>query len=150
VPLSGFAPGLELVKFLLLPVIVGIVYQLGSEARLFRAMLLEESSRDYVRTARAKGLAEPAVLFGHVLRNAWLPILTHIGALLPYMFLGSLVFESFFGIPGLGTFTIEAISAQDFAVVHAMVFLGSLLYILAYLATDIAYTLVDPRVRLTG
>jgi peptide/nickel transport system permease protein len=150
VPLSGFAPGLDLLKFLLLPVVVGIVYQLGSEARLFRAMLLEESSRDYVRTARAKGLTEPAVLFGHVLRNAWLPILTHIGALLPYMFLGSLVFESFFGIPGLGTFTIEAISAQDFAVVHAMVFLGSLLYILAYLATDIAYTFVDPRVRLTG
>jgi peptide/nickel transport system permease protein len=150
VPLSGFAPGLDLLKFLLLPVVVGIVYQLGSEARLFRAMLLEESSRDYVRTARAKGLAEPAVLFGHVLRNAWLPILTHIGALLPYMFLGSLVFESFFGIPGLGTFTIEAISAQDFAVVHAMVFLGSLLYILAYLATDIAYTFVDPRVRLTS
>jgi len=150
VPLSGFAPGLDLLKFLMLPVIVGIVYQLGSEARLFRAMLLEESSRDYVRTARAKGLAEPAVLFGHVLRNAWLPILTHIGALLPYMFLGSLVFESFFGIPGLGTYTIEAISAQDFAVVHAMVFLGSMLYILAYLATDVAYTFVDPRVRLTG
>jgi peptide/nickel transport system permease protein len=149
VPLSGFAPGLDLLKFLLLPVIVGIVYQLGSEARLFRAMLLEESSRDYVRTARAKGLSEPAVLFGHVLRNAWLPILTYVGALLPYLFLGSLVFESFFGIPGLGTFTIEAISAQDFAVVHAMVFLGSLLYILAYLATDIAYTFVDPRVRLT-
>ena len=150
VPLSGFAPGLDLLKFLLLPVIVGIVYQLGSEARLFRAMLLEEASRDYVRTARAKGLAEPAVLFHHVLRNAWLPILTHVGALLPYMFLGSLVFESFFGIPGLGTYTIEAISAQDFAVVHAMVFLGSMLYILAYLATDIAYTFVDPRVRLTG
>jgi peptide/nickel transport system permease protein len=150
VPLSGFAPGLDLLKFLLLPVIVGIVYQLGAEARLFRAMLLEEASRDYVRTARAKGLSEPVVLFSHVLRNTWLPILTHIGALLPYMFLGSLVFESFFGIPGLGTYTIEAIAAQDFAIVHAMVFLGSILYILAYLVTDIAYTFVDPRVRLTG
>lgn len=150
VPLSGFAGGLDLTRFLLLPVLVGIVYQLGSEARLFRAMLLEESGRDYVRTARAKGLTEPAVLFGHVLRNAWLPILTHLGALLPYLFLGSLVFESFFGIPGLGTYTIEAISAQDFAVVHAMVFLGSLLYISAYLVTDLAYTFADPRVRLTG
>lgn len=150
VPLSGFAAGFDLLKFLVLPVLVGIVYQLGAEARLFRAMLLEEASRDYVRTARAKGLAEPVVLFGHVLRNTWLPILTHIGALLPYMFLGSLVFESFFGIPGLGTYTIEAISGQDFAAVHAMVFLGSSLYILAYLATDIAYTLVDPRVRLAG
>jgi peptide/nickel transport system permease protein len=150
VPISGFAPGLDLAKFLLLPVIVGIVYQLGSEARLFRAMLLEEIGKDYVRTARSKGLPESAVLFRHVLRNAWLPILTHVGALLPYAFLGSLVFESFFGIPGLGSYTIEAINAQDFAIVHAMVFLGSLLYIAAYLATDIAYTWVDPRVRLTG
>lgn len=150
VPISGFAPGLDLAKFLLLPVLVGIVYQLGSEARLFRAMLLEEIGKDYVRTARSKGLAESAVLFRHVLRNTWLPILTHVGALLPYAFLGSLVFESFFGIPGLGSYTIEAINAQDFAIVHAMVFLGSLLYITAYLATDIAYTWVDPRVRLAG
>jgi peptide/nickel transport system permease protein len=126
VPLSGFVPGLD----------------------LFRAMLLEEVGKDYVRTARSKGLGEPAVLFGHVLRNAWLPILTHVGALLPYAFLGSIVFESFFGIPGLGTYVVEAIAGQDFAIVHTMVFLGSLLYILAYLATDIAYTFVDPRVRL--
>ena len=148
VPLSGFVPGLDLFKFLALPIVVGIVFQLGSEARLFRAMLLEEASTDYVRTARSKGLAEPAVLFRHVLRNAWLPILTHVGALLPYAFLGSIVFESFFGIPGLGTYVVEAIAGQDFAIVHTMVFLGSLLYILAYLATDIAYTFVDPRVRL--
>jgi peptide/nickel transport system permease protein len=149
VPLSGFVPGLDLVKFLALPLVVGIVYQLGSEARLFRAMLLEETTKDYVRTARSKGLSEVVVLFRHVLRNAWLPILTHVGALLPYAFLGSIVFESFFGIPGLGTYVIEAIGGQDFAIVHTMVFLGSLLYILAYLATDIAYTFVDPRVRLT-
>ena len=149
VPLSGFVPGLDLVKFLALPLIVGIVFQLGSEARLFRAMLLEETNKDYVRTARSKGLSEAVVLFRHVLRNAWLPVLTHVGALLPYAFLGSIVFESFFGIPGLGTYVIEAIGGQDFAIVHTMVFLGSLLYILAYLLTDIAYTFVDPRVRLT-
>ena len=83
-----------------------------------------------------------------MLRNAWLPILTHVGAALPYAFLGSIVFESFFGIPGPGTYVVEAIAGQDFAIVHTMVFLGSLLYILAYLATDIAYTFVDPRVRL--
>jgi peptide/nickel transport system permease protein len=148
VPLSGFVPGLDIVKFLALPIVVGIVFQLGSEARLFRAMLLEEVGKDYVRTARSKGLAEPTVLFGHVLRNAWLPVLTHIGAALPYVFLGSIVFESFFGIPGVGTYIVEAISGQDFAIVHTMVFLGSLLYIAAYLATDIAYTFVDPRVRL--
>ena len=149
VPLSGFVPGLDLVKFLALPLVVGIVFQLGSEARLFRAILLEETNKDYVRTARAKGLSEAVVLFRHVLRNAWLPVLTHVGALLPYAFLGSIVFESFFGIPGLGTYVIEAIGGQDFAIVHTMVFLGSLLYILAYLLTDIAYTFVDPRVRLT-
>ena len=149
VPLSGFVPGLDLFKFLALPIIVGIVFQLGSEARLFRAMLLEEINKDYVRTARAKGLPEAVVLFRHVLRNAWLPVLTHVGALLPYAFLGSIVFESFFGIPGLGTYVVEAIGGQDFAIVHTMVFLGSLLYILAYLATDVAYTFVDPRVRLT-
>ena len=149
VPLSGYAAGLDLVKFLALPLLVGIVYQLGSEARLFRAMLLEEAGKDYVRTARSKGLAEPAVLFGHVLRNAWLPIITHVGALLPYAFLGSIVFESFFGIPGIGTWVVEAIGAQDFAIVHTMVFIGSALYIAAYLATDIAYTFVDPRVRLS-
>ena len=148
VPLSGFVPGLDIFKFLLLPLVVGIVYQLGSEARLYRAMLPEEIGKDYVRTARAKGLTEAAVLFRHVLRNAWLPVLTHVGALLPYAFLGSIVFESFFGIPGLGTYVVEAIAGQDFAIVHTMVFLGSLLYILAYLATDIAYTFADPRVRL--
>ena len=148
VPLSGFVPGLDLFKFLALPIIVGIVFQLGSEARLFRAMLLEESNKDYVRTARSKGLSEAVVLFRHVLRNTWLPVLTHVSALLPYAFLGSIVFESFFGIPGLGTYVIEAINGQDFAIVHVMVFLGSLLYILAYLGTDIAYTFVDPRVRL--
>jgi len=148
VPLSGFVPGLDLFKFLALPIIVGIIFQLGSEARLFRAMLLEESNQDYVRTARSKGLSEAVVLFRHVLRNTWLPVLTHVSALLPYAFLGSIVFESFFGIPGLGTYVIEAINGQDFAIVHVMVFLGSLLYILAYLATDVAYTFVDPRVRL--
>jgi peptide/nickel transport system permease protein len=149
VPLSGFVPGLDIFKFLLLPLVVGIVYQLGSEARLYRAMLLEETGKDYVRTARAKGLTEAAVLFRHVLRNAWLPVLTHVGALLPYAFLGSIVFESFFGIPGLGTYVVEAISGQDFAIVHTMVFLGSMLYIVAYLLTDIAYTFADPRVRLS-
>jgi peptide/nickel transport system permease protein len=101
-----------------------------------------------VRTARAKGLSEAAVLFRHVLRNASLPILTSTVAVLPLLFLGSLIMESFFGIPGLGSFTIDAINAQDFAVVRAMVFLGSVLYIIGLILTDISYTLVDPRIRL--
>jgi peptide/nickel transport system permease protein len=111
-------------------------------------MFLEEIGKDYVRTARAKGLSEAAVLFRHVLRNASLPILTSTVAVLPLLFLGSLIMESFFGIPGLGSYTIDAINAQDFAVVRAMVFLGSVLYIIGLILTDISYTLVDPRIRL--
>ena len=104
--------------------------------------------KDYVRTARAKGLGEARVLFGHVLRNAMIPILTGAVVVIPRLFLGSLVLESFFGIPGLGSYTIEAINAQDFAVVRTMVFLGSVLYIAGLILTDLSYTLVDPRVRL--
>jgi peptide/nickel transport system permease protein len=148
VPISGYAPGLDAVKFLVLPVLLSLLSRLGGEARLYRAMLLEEVGRDYVRTARAKGIAEHWVLVRHVLRNALIPIITSAGAYLPYVFLGSLVFESFFGIPGLGTFVIEAISGQDFAIVRSMVFLGAVLYIASYVLIDLAYTWVDPRVRL--
>jgi peptide/nickel transport system permease protein len=148
VPISGFAPGLDAVKFLVLPVALSLLARLGGEARLYRAMLLEEVNKDHVRTARAKGLTEPAVLLRHVLPNAMIPILTSAGSYLPYVFLGSLLFESFFGIPGLGAYVVDAISAQDFAVVRAMVFLGSLLYVAAFLLIDVAYTWVDPRVRL--
>ena len=105
-------------------------------------------TRDYVRTARAKGLAEATVMFRHVLKNAMIPILTGVVAVIPLLFMGSLLSESFFGIPGLGSYTIDAIQAQDFAVVRAMVFMGSVLYILGLLLTDLSYTLVDPRVRL--
>jgi peptide/nickel transport system permease protein len=148
-PISGYAPGLSAVKFLLLPVLLSLVARLGVEARLYRAMFLEEVAKDYVRTARAKGLAEHVVLYRHVLRNALIPIITSAGSYLPYVFLGSLVFESFFGLPGLGAYVIEAISKQDFAVVRTMVFVGSLLYIATYALIDIAYTWVDPRVRLS-
>ncbi|MBI5257059.1 MAG: ABC transporter permease [Burkholderiales bacterium] len=149
VPISGFAAGLDVVRFLLLPVILSLLSRLGGEARLYRAMFLEETGKDYVRTARAKGLSEQRVLFRHVLRNALIPILTSAGTYLPYVFLGSLVFESFFGIPGLGAFVIEAIAGQDFAIVRTMVFLGALLYIASNVLIDIAYTWVDPRVRLS-
>jgi peptide/nickel transport system permease protein len=103
--------------------------------------------RDYVRTARAKGLAETTVLFRHVLKNAMIPILTGAVVVIPLLFMGSLLSESFFGIPGLGSYTIDAIQAQDFAVVRSMVFLGSVLYIAGLILTDISYTVVDPRVR---
>lgn len=149
VPISGYAGGLDLVRFLVLPVLLSAIARLGTEARLYRAMFLEEIGKDYVRTARAKGLAERVVMFRHVLRNAMIPILTSAGSYLPYVFLGSLVFESFFGIPGLGAYVIEAIGKQDFAIVRTMVFVGSLLYIASYVLIDIAYTWVDPRVRLS-
>ena len=148
VPISGFAPGLDAVRFLTLPIMLSLLARLGSESRLYRAMFLEEVGKDYVRTALAKGLSEQVVLFRHVLRNALIPIITSAGAYLPYVFMGSLVFESFFGIPGLGAFVIEAISGQDFAIVRTMVFLGSALYIASNVLIDIAYTWVDPRVRL--
>ena len=147
-PISGYAGGLDAMKFLLLPILLSLVARLGGEARLYRAMFLEEMGKDYVRTARAKGLAEITVLFRHVLRNALIPIITSAGSYLPYVFLGSLVFESFFGLPGLGAYVIEAITKQDFAIVRTMVFLGSLLYIATYVLIDIAYTWADPRVRL--
>ena len=148
VPASGFAGGLDMVVFLVLPVAIGILSRMGGEALFYRTMFLEEIGKDYVRTARSKGLSESVVLFRHVLGNALLPILTSTVAVLPLLFMGALIMESFFGIPGLGSFTIDAINGQDFAVVRAMVFLGSALYILGLVLTDISYTLADPRVRL--
>lgn len=147
-PISGYASGLDAFRFLVLPVAISVVAGLGANTRWYRTIFLEEISKDYVRTARAKGLSELAVLFRHVLRNAMIPILTGVVVVIPLLFMGSLLVESFFGIPGLGSYTIDAINAQDFAVVRAMVFIGSVLYILGLILTDISYTLVDPRVRL--
>ena len=149
VPISGYDTGFNSIKFLILPAIIGVIGGIGSGTRWYRTLFLEEINKDYVRTARAKGLSESAVLFRHVLRNALIPILTGVVVVLPLLFMGSLITESFFGIPGLGSYTIDAINSQDFAIVRAMVFLGSVLYILGLLMTDISYTLVDPRVRLS-
>ena len=147
VPISGYSGGLDAAKFLILPVIIGVIGGIGSSARWYRTIFLEEISRDYVRTARAKGLPERVVLFRHVLRNAMIPILTGVVVVIPTLFMGSLLTESFFGVPGLGSYTIDAINAQDFAVVRSMVFIGSVLYIVGLILTDISYTLVDPRIR---
>ena len=147
-PISGYSGGLDAAKFLVLPVIIGVIGGIGSSTRWYRTIFLEEITRDYVRTARAKGLPERVVLFRHVLRNAMIPILTGVVVVIPSLFMGSLLTESFFGIPGLGSYTIDAINAQDFAVVRSMVFIGSVLYIVGLLLTDISYTLADPRVRL--
>ncbi|MDH3688560.1 MAG: ABC transporter permease [Gammaproteobacteria bacterium] len=148
VPISGYDTGTASIKFVILPVIIGAIGGIGAGTRWYRTIFLEEIEKDYVRTARAKGLPERHVLFGHVLRNGLIPILTGVVAVLPLLFLGSLITESFFGIPGLGSYTIEAIQRQDFGIVRSMVFLGSALYILGLLLTDISYSMVDPRVRL--
>ena len=148
VPISGYAGGLDAVRFLILPVVIGVVGGIGSSSRWYRTLFLEEMGKDYVRTARAKGLAESVVLFRHVLKNAMIPILTGVVVVIPTLFLGSLLMESFFGIPGLGSYTIDAIQAQDFSVVRSMVFIGSVFYIVGLILTDISYTVVDPRIRL--
>jgi len=149
VPISGYQGGLEAIKFLALPVIVGVIAGMGASTRWYRTLFLEEINKDYVRSARAKGLSEIKVLFKHVLKNAMIPILTGVVVIIPTLFMGSLIMESFFGIPGLGSYTIDAIQHQDFEIVRVMVFVGTLLYILGLIMTDISYTLVDPRVRLS-
>ncbi len=148
VPISGYDTGFNAIKFTVLPILVGLIGGIGSSTRWYRTIFLEEMGKDYVRTAKAKGLSETRVLYQHVLMNGLIPILTGVVVILPSLFIGSLIVESFFAIPGLGSYTIDAISAQDFAIVRSMVFLGSVLYIIGLILTDISYTLVDPRVRL--
>ncbi len=149
VPISGYDTGLEAIKFLVLPVIIGVISGIGASTRWYRTIFLEEMNKDYVRTARSKGVSETRVMFAHVLRNAMIPILTGVVVVLPLLFMGSLLTENFFGVPGLGSYTIDAINRQDFAIVRSMVYLGSVLYIIGLLLTDISYTLVDPRIRLS-
>lgn len=146
-PISGYVDGVLGIKFLLLPIIISIIAGLGASSRWYRSIFIEELHKDYVRTAAAKGLSDGVMLYKHVLKNAMIPILTGVVAVLPLLFMGSLLLESFFAIPGLGSYTIDAIRDQDFAIVRAMVFLGTLLYILGLLLTDISYVWVDPRVR---
>lgn len=148
VPVSGFLPGWDMVRFLVLPIVIGIVGNFGGDIRFYRTLFLEEIGKDYVRTAYAKGLSQERVLFIHVLKNALIPILTNVPVQLLTLIMGSLLLENFFSIPGMGGFTISAVNAQDFSIVRAMVFLGSVLYMLGLLLTDICYCLVDPRVRM--
>ena len=149
VPISGYESGWDGLKFIILPVMIGVFSGMGAGVRWYRSIFLEQINQDYVRTARAKGLSEIRVMFAHVLPNGMLPILTGIVVVIPALFMGSLIMESFFGIPGLGSYTIDAINSQDFAIVKAMVFLGSVLYIIGLILTDISYTMFDPRVKLS-
>ena len=146
-PVSGYDTGAYALKFVILPIVIGIIGGIGQGVRWYRTIFLEEIGQDYVRTARAKGLPEFVVLFKHTLKNAMIPILTGVVVSIPFLFIGSLVLESFFAIPGMGSFMLEAIQRQDFAIVQAMVFLGAVMYVVGLILTDISYTLVDPRIK---
>jgi len=142
-----FWPDLPLYRYVGLPVLIGIVSGLGGNVRFYRAVMLNEIRNDYVRTAFAKGLGPGKVLFKHVLKNAMIPIITQVVLAIPFLFLGSLLLERFFGIPGLGYLMIDAIGARDFQVINAMTYIGALLFVIFNLLTDICYSLVDPRVK---
>ena len=148
-PISGFDPRPSVVfRFLALPLMVGLAAGIGEHVRFYRTVFLEETSRDHVRTARAKGAGEGRVMVFHVLRNAMIPILTQVVLDIPFLFTGSLLLESFFGIPGLGSITVDAIQGNDFATLRTMVYIGALLFITGQVLTDVSYTMADPRVRL--
>jgi peptide/nickel transport system permease protein len=148
-PISGFDTDPRMmVRFLALPIVVGVLSGVGGDVRFYRTVFLEESNADYVRTARAKGCGELRTMSHHVFRNSLIPLLTRVVLAIPFLFTGSLLLESFFGIPGLGAIMVDAINGNDFSVMRTMVYIGSLLFILGQIVTDISYGLVDPRVRL--
>lgn len=147
--ISGFEYGFpEFVPYIALPAIIWIILSLGPDVRFFRTVILDEIYQDYVRTARAKGLSEFSILLKHVLRNAMIPIITYVVIQIPFLILGALLLESFFGIPGLGGITLNALNSSDFPVIKAMAILSSVIYILFSLLSDILYTFADPRVNL--
>ena len=139
--------GFESWANLLLPVLIGTFTSLGSSVRFYRTVLLEETHREYVQTARAKGLPPSRILFRHVLRNALSPVVTNVVLSLPYLYTGSLLLESFFGIPGLGYLSINAINSSDFVTIRAIVLVGAILCTLANLLADLLLAAVDPRVK---
>jgi len=147
-PVAGYEWGLGVFKFLILPGLIYMTASLGANVRFYRTIVLDEINQDYVRTARAKGLNQNTVLFKHVLKNAMIPIITRVVITLPFLFMGSLLLEDFYGIPGLGALALNAINGNDFAVIKAITFIGAILYVLANLVGDICYSLVDPRVQL--
>ena len=130
-----------------LPILIGIAAGLGGHVRFYRTVMLEELGKDYVRTARAKGLGPSAVLFKHVLGNAMIVVVTRVVTAIPFLCLGSVLLERFFGISGLGYLMVEAIGARDFAVINAMTYMTALLVVAFNLVTDVCYGLMDPRVR---
>ena len=144
-PLWGF----EDWTYLLLPILVGVLSSLGSDVRFYRTAILDEIRKPYVRTAIAKGLPPARILVRHVLRNSLVPVVTNVSLAVPFLFTGSILLESFYGIPGLGGIGLNAVYASDFATVRAVVLISALLYQLANLLADLAYAWLDPQVRLS-
>lgn len=148
-PISGYDPDPILrFKYVALPALIWVFVSIGINVRVFRTFMLDEVNQDYVRTARSKGLNEKVILFKHVLKNAMIPVLTYVVIQIPFLITGSFLLESFFGIPGLGSITIDAIHNSDFPVIKAMTTIETLLFIVGNLMTDFLYSVVDPRVRL--
>ena len=149
-PVQGWSDSLvrNLVTYAPLPVLLAVMVSLAPQTRLYRSFLLDELGQDYVRTARAKGLNEGRVLFGHVLRNAMIPILTNISLALPGIFVGSFLIEVFFSIPGLGREVLLAVNRSDYPVIQAVTIYLAVLTMLINLGTDLLYKAVDPRVVL--
>jgi peptide/nickel transport system permease protein len=143
-----FSPDLSPPQYVALPVLIGIVTGLGGNLRFYRTVMLDEMRNDYVRTAFAKGLGTGKVLFKHVLKNAMIPIITQVVLAIPFLFLGSLLLERFFGIPGLGYLMIEAIGSRDYLIINAMTYISAILFVLFNVITDICYAFVDPRISL--
>ena len=141
--------GYESAFYLVLPVGIGILSSLGCDVRFYRTAILDEVYKPYVLTARAKGLRPAAIMVRHVLRNALIPVVTYVSLSIPWLFSGSILLESFFGIPGLGFVSMSAIHSSDMAVVRTLVVLGALLYQFVNLAVDLLYAALDPRVRLS-
>ncbi len=145
-PLWGF----EGPRYLLLPILTGILFGVGGNIRFFRTVFIDELGKEYLRTAVAKGIPPYRVYGRHLLRNAALQILTKAGAGLPFLFTGSLLLESFFGIPGLGFVGVDALYNSDIQLLKAVVVLSSILFVLINFLTDLAYAWADPRVRIAG
>jgi len=149
-PVQGWSDSLwtNLTVYAPLPVLLALLVSLAPQTRLYRSFFLDEIGQDYVRTARAKGLGEPAVMLRHVLRNAMIPILTHIGLSLPGIFVGSFLIEVFFSIPGLGREALLAVNRSDYPVIQALTIYVAVLTMTINLLTDLLYRWVDPRVVL--
>jgi peptide/nickel transport system permease protein len=147
-PIAGYSSGIGGYAFLVLPIIIYAIISFGPQMRFNRILMLDEIGQDYVRTAKAKGLNQNSILFKHVLRNALIPLITRWAVVIPNLYLGSLVLESFFGIPGLGGITVQAVTNRDPNMIRALVFIGTLIYIFSTLLADVLYAVVDPRVKL--